>query len=67
MSPVHAGCRIEGGPSVEAVALNHGEQAARIALDSDIHLTTGDRLVSFIALGTDPVTGEKNFVAYVEY
>ncbi len=52
---------------MEAVALNHGEQAAKIALDSDIRLAAGDQLVSFVALGTDPVTGDTNNVAYVEY
>ncbi len=66
-STVHVGCRIEGSPSVQAVALNHAEQAAKIAMDSDIHLAAGDRLVSFVDLGTDPVTGETNYVKYVEF
>jgi hypothetical protein len=36
-------------------------------MDSDIHLAAGDRLVSFVALGTDPITGKTNYVRYVEY
>ncbi len=52
---------------MQAVALNHAEQAAKIAMDSDIHLAAGDRLVSFVDLGTDPVTGKTNYVKYVEF